>query len=144
VGRPAYRSGFVSEKTAAKLAGRNVRTITPQKHATTVRSQSALNKKISALQDAQKEAAKIRYLKDGRIRYYDAERISKTPGPTRGSSYVTEYNPKTGQVRSWNECYDAHGNINRVHPKMIDGQELTGQHYPLTQKEIEILLKISK
>ena len=137
----AYRSGIVGEGTVAKLAGRNIANIKPQKYPTPVRTQVALNKKLSALQDAQKDAAKIRNLKDGRIRYYDPERVSKTPGPTRGSSYVTEYNSKTGQIRSWNECYDWNGNVNRVHPKMIDGQKLEGQHYPLTQKEMEIYLK---
>lgn len=87
------------------------------------------------LQEAQKDAVKIKNLPDRRIRYYDVERPARTPGPTRGSSYVTEYNPITGQVRQWNECYDHFGNINRVHPKNIDGQDLYSQHCPPTKKE---------
>ena len=37
----------------------------------------------------------------GRVRYYDKERLSSKPGPTRGQSLVTEHNPQTGQVRQW-------------------------------------------
>ena len=88
---------------------------------------------MSALENAQKKAVRTQTFSDGRIRYYQAERQSKMPGPTRGSSHVTEYNPKTGQVRSWGESYDHKGNVNRVHPKAIDGQVLLGQHYPPTQ-----------
>lgn len=29
--------------------------------------------------------------------------------------------PKTDQVSTWDERYDQKGNVNRVHPKMIDG-----------------------
>jgi len=95
-----------------------------------------LKSKLSALQDAQQTAAKTRVLPDGRIRYYDAETPAKTPGPTRGASYVTEHNPETGQVRSWMESYDQSGNVNRVHPKMNNGQAIDSQHYPPTQKEL--------
>lgn len=42
-------------------------------------------------------------LDDSRIRYYMKTRSSKNLGPTKGAAYVTEYNSKTGQVRSWNE-----------------------------------------
>jgi hypothetical protein len=65
------------------------------------------------------------------------ERPCKIPGPKKGSAYVTEYNPKTGQVRSWGESYDKTGNENRVHPKMLNGQDLKGQHYLPTGKEKE-------
>ena len=80
---------------------------------------------------------RIKKLPDGRIRYYEIERVSKTSGVTRGASFVTEYNPKTGRVRSWNECYEHSGNVNRVHPKTIDGQDLRGQHYPPTKTELD-------
>jgi len=33
-----------------------------------------------------------------------------------GASFVTEYDPATG-------------NVNRVHPKSINGQEVDAQHY---------------
>ncbi len=50
---------------------------------------------------------------------------------------VVEYNPKTGQIRLWRECYDHAGKVNRVHPKMIDGLKLKAQHYPPTKAELE-------
>jgi RHS repeat-associated protein len=96
----------------------------------------ALNRKLSALEGAQQNAAKFRQLPDGRTRYYEAERAARNPGPTRGSSYVTEYNPANGNVRSWNEAYDQIGNVNRVHPKMINGQTANSQHYPPTAREL--------
>jgi hypothetical protein len=109
-----------------------------------INAKIALNKKMSALQDAQKTAAKTVNFPDGRIRYYEAERTAKTEGITRGSSYVTEYNPKTGQVKSWMESYDHKGQINRVHPKMLNGQKLKSLHFPLTGKEIETLSKVEQ
>jgi hypothetical protein len=96
---------------------------------------------MNALESAQKKAVKTQELSDGRIRYYERERLAKTNGPTRGAAYVTEYNPKTGQVRSWMESYDKQGNVNRVHPKTIDGQDITGQHYPPTQRELKSFIK---
>lgn len=94
-----------------------------------------MNAKLQVLQSAQRSAVKTEILPDGRIRYYDKERPARTPGPTRGNSYVVEYNPKTGQVRSWAESYDKNGNVNRIHPKTLNGQKLVGQHYPPTEKE---------
>lgn len=51
---------------------------------------------------------------------------------------MTGYNPNTGQVRSWIENYDFDGNVNRVHPKMLNGQNLQGQRYPPTKTELEL------
>ena len=101
-----------------------------------VNAKAALDTKLKALQGAQRTAVKVQDLPDGRVRYYEAERPSRTPGPTRGSSHVTEHNPNTGQVRAWSECYDHQGNVNRVNPKMIDGQQAHSHHYPPTQSEL--------
>jgi filamentous hemagglutinin family protein len=97
----------------------------------------ALNRKLSALESAQKNAELTKNLPDGRIRYYDKLRAAKTEGPTIGSRYVTEYNPKTGEVRDWIENYTKEGGVNRVHPKMINGQTVNVGHYPPTAKELE-------
>jgi hypothetical protein len=110
-------------------------------NANNINAKAAVNTKMRALQKAQNEAVKTKKLGDGRIRYYMPETPSRTPGPTRGSTHVTEYNPDTGQVRAWRECYDHQGNINRIHPKMIDGQQINGQHYPPTRIESEFLKK---
>ena len=95
-----------------------------------------LNSKLSGLQGAQKSAAKTTTLPDGRIRYYETEKVASTPGNTRGASFVTEYNPNTGTTRQWMESYDHSGNVVRVHPKSINGQTIKGQHYPPIGKEL--------
>ena len=76
-----------------------------------------LNKKLSNLENAHKDAVRVRELTDGRTRYYGIEKPSRNPGPTRGASYVIEYSPSNGNVRSWCESYVHNGNVNRVHPK---------------------------
>lgn len=101
-----------------------------------VNAREALRAKLSGLQEAQKSAVRIKNLPDGRIRYYDKETPAKKAGYTRGASFVTEYNPKNGNVRQWMESYDKNGNVIRVHPKSINGQTVSGQHYPPTGYEI--------
>ncbi|PPE05311.1 hypothetical protein HCUR_00337 [Holospora curviuscula] len=97
----------------------------------------ALQNKFKAVESAQKNAVEVRVLPDQRIRYHAPERASTNPGPTKGAAHVTEYNPKNGQVRSWHESHDQKGNVNRVHPKEVNGQAVDGPHYPLTQKDLE-------
>jgi hypothetical protein len=114
---------------------RRVRSANPTP-ASSVNAGIALQSKLSALQRAQRTAARTRELPDGRIRYYEAERLASKPGPTRGNAYVTEWDPATGRVRSWAESYDHSGNVTRVHPKMINGQQVNGPHYPPTGQEL--------
>ena len=104
-----------------------------------VNAQAAMNHKLSALQTAQTKAVRTEQFPDGRVRYYTAERQSKTFGSTRGNSIVTEYNTKTGQVRMWAESYDHTGKVSRVHPKMIDGKNVKSYHYPPTGAEMNKL-----
>jgi RHS repeat-associated protein len=96
-----------------------------------------LRRKISALEGAQATADRVRNLSDGRIRYYDKEALARRVGPTRGRSHVTEWNPNTGQVRVWEETYDHTGAVNRVHPKMSNGEVLDLPHYPPTKTDID-------
>ena len=103
-----------------------------------------LEKNLEIAEGVVERAAKIENLPDGRIRYYTKEVSSATPGPTRGSSYVTEYDPVRGVVRSWLECYDHSGNVNRVHPKMINGKAVDCLHYPHTKKELEMIALAKK
>lgn len=112
------------------------KSITIGRGAENINAGISLTTKLRQLETIQQIAAKIRVLPDGRIRYYKAERMATYPGRTRGSAYVTEYNPAIGQVRGWNECYDQLGNVNRVHPKDINGQSLVSSHYPLITQEI--------
>ncbi|WP_350012423.1 RHS repeat-associated core domain-containing protein [Pseudomonas asiatica] len=101
------------------------------------RPTATLDKKLSALEGAQSRAVRERHLLDGRIRYYERESPARTQGPTRGRSHATEWNPKTGEVRSWEESYDHSGNVNRIHPKSKNGREMRLPHYPPTLADIE-------
>lgn len=83
-------------------------------------------------------------LADGRIRYYDPERKANTVGKVRGNSFVTEYNPNTGQTRQWMESRDYNGNVTMIHPKSINGQSVSSQHYPPTKKRTGIMEKITQ
>ncbi|CBX22325.1 MafB family polymorphic toxin [Neisseria lactamica] len=100
-------------------------------------AQSALAKKLSGLEDAQNSASRTKTLPDGRIRYYEAERFARSEGRTRGNSFETEYNRRSGSTRQWTENYDHSGNVTMVHPKSINGQSVTFQHYPPTKQELD-------
>lgn len=102
------------------------------------RKKRHLRKKQKSLDDAKRKAVKTKELPDGRVRYYEREKPSRTEGKTRGASYVTEHNPKTGDVRSWMECYDQDGNVNRVHPKRVNGTKVVIPHYPPTKSDLEM------
>jgi len=110
--------------------------VAPNSGAGNVNAGAALNKKLNALEDAQQTASRTLNLPDGRIRYYEAEKLARNPGQTRGASFVTEWDPKTGTVRQWMESYDQAGNVVRVHPKTLNGQDMTSPHYPPTGKEL--------
>lgn len=105
--------------------------------ATSANAQAALRAKLSGLQKAQETAAVTRTLPDGRIRYYTQEVPARTEGPTRGASFATEFDPKTGSTRQWMESYDHAGEVIRVHPKSINGQPVDAQHYPPTGAELK-------
>ena len=125
---------FRHMNTAANLSGKIG--ATASRGAESVNAGKALVSKLKNLEEFQQTAAHIRILADGRTRYYKVERKAINPGKTRGASMVTEFNPKTGQTRSWNECYDHFGNVNRVHPKTINGQEISSIHYPPIASEL--------
>lgn len=108
----------------------------PSEESASPNAQDGLNRKLRALEQAQQNAEHARELPDGRIRYYRREIPASNPGPTRGRRLVTEFDPKTGQVRQWMENYDHAGKVVRVHPKLTDGQVVNAQHYPPTGKEL--------
>lgn len=104
-----------------------------------VDTRSLLDKNLSIVEEISHEAGERKYLSNGRIRYYKAETAASTPGPTRGFAYVLEYDPVRGMIRGWYEGYTHAGKINRVHPKMINGNDIVSLHYPHTKKELEIM-----
>jgi filamentous hemagglutinin len=139
--------GLLGELRGAKLAGESAEDILASggaketaaisSEAASVNAQAALRAKLSGLQKAQQTAAVTKTLPDGRFRYYTQEVPARTEGATRGASFATEYNPATGSTRQWMESYDHSGNVIRVHPKSINGQPVSAQHYPPTGAELE-------
>ncbi len=135
---PGLKGGLVVKGLPGKPSIRPQRSArTPHKGgANSANAPHALRNKLSQIEKTSGGAIKVRVLSDGRIRYYKPLRPSATPGPTKGSSFVIEYNPKTGDLRTWNECYDQCGRVNRVHPKNNNGQEVNSGHYPPTAQEL--------
>lgn len=127
------KTGINPNKTMGAASNNTMR---PNTGAQSANAQTALNKKLSSLQKAQRTAENTRVLPDGRIRYYQKERPASTTGNTRGNSLVTEYNPKTGSVRTWMENRDHSGKVTMIHPKTINGQTVRSQHYPPTKQEL--------
>jgi len=132
------KSGDLEEaaRKAREFNPKPGKSVAPNSGASNVNAAEALRAKLSGLQKAQNTAASSRTLPDGRIRYYGPETAASTPGRTRGASFVTEWDPKTGTVRQWMESYDQAGNLIRVHPKSINGQQVFGPHYPPTGREL--------
>ncbi|ANF86561.1 Hemagglutinin [Pseudomonas antarctica] len=124
-----------AELTVAKATATTGEVVATE--ATSANAQAALRAKLSGLQKAQETAAVTRTLPDGRIRYYTQEVPARTEGPTRGASFATEFDPKTGSTRQWMESYDHAGEVIRVHPKSINGQTVDAQHYPPTGAELK-------
>ncbi len=111
-------------------------TINGVKQTAITRASDALKAKYSTLEGAQKHAVRTKELPDGRIRYYSKEKPATKPGPTRGASMCTEYDPKTGRVKQWYENYDHSGSVIRVHPKSLNGERLNSLHFPPTGSEL--------
>lgn len=63
--------------------------------------------------------AGVTELENGRFRFYGDLTPSRTAGEMVGARLVREWNPKTGQARTWYETLDHSGNIRSVAPKPI-------------------------
>jgi len=98
---------------------------------------AALRSKLGALQDAQSSADSVRYLQDDRVRYYGFFVPARNLGATQGAAYVTEWNIVTNDVRAWMESYDWTGEVNRIHLKMLNGEQVFVDHFPPTASEME-------
>ncbi len=134
-----------ASRTAARNAGKAIgkeigygvrEGIALSRGAENVNAGIALRNKLAQLEKFQETASMTKVMSDGRIRYYDAYKTAKIPGPTRGACNVLEWNLKTNQTRWWYECHDHLGKVNRVHPKYINGQEIIAPHYPPIGKEL--------
>jgi hypothetical protein len=128
INEPAYRSGFVGDKTVARLTERNVRTITP-----TFRpgycgppiSPSPATKHFSQIQEYGRRAGH-KFLENGRNRYYDIMQPARVEGEILGRIRVREWDPKTGLKRTWHETIDKNGVVRSVRPERNDGVKI---HY---------------
>lgn len=63
--------------------------------------------------------ARVTELENGRFRFYGDLTPSRTAGEMVGARLVREWNPKTGQIRTWYETLDHSGNIRSVAPKPV-------------------------
>ena len=71
-----------------------------------------------------------RDLPDGRTRFYDTFTLSRTPGPTAGGRFGGEFNPVTGERRSWyEETYALDRSVRAVQPKTIADVVVDLPHY---------------
>lgn len=68
----------------------------------------------------------IKFLQDGRVRYYGELASAKTPGIMEGRRYVHEFDPLTGRTRGWHETLDHEKKIRQVRPQQNDGKK---RHY---------------
>ena len=67
-----------------------------------------------------------RLLENGRIRYYDEIMPAQKVGEMAGRRRVREWDPKTGNKRTWHETLDHEGNVRQVRPVKENG---TKTHY---------------
>ncbi|MFI1649681.1 RHS repeat domain-containing protein [Streptomyces avidinii] len=70
----------------------------------------------------------VRDLPDGRIRYYGKIDPARNPGEMIGRRLVREWNPVTGNSRTWHETLDGAGRVRQVRPdvKFTGGKKV---HY---------------
>lgn len=129
----SYPSARTSQIIAAnKAATEKTQFISAQN----INASDPLARKLKIVQQAQVEAKTTRQLADGRLRFNEIENPANKLGLTRGSSMTTEYNPQTGGVRTWYESRTHADQVNRVHPKTINGQVVDSEHFPPTAKDI--------
>ncbi len=65
----------------------------------------------------------IKSLEDGRFRFYGNTTPAKTQGEMVGARLVREWDPTTGQTRTWYETLDHSGNVRSVAPKPVTDEK---------------------
>ncbi|WP_226887650.1 hypothetical protein [Pectobacterium aquaticum] len=61
----------------------------------------------------------VKELENGRYRFYGDIKPSRTPGEMQGAKLVREWDPATGNKRTWYETVDHSGNVRSVAPKPV-------------------------
>lgn len=60
---------------------------------------------------------------NGRTRYYGETVPANKPGEMAGRRTVREWDPATGNKRTWHETLDHGGNVRQVRPELNDGSK---------------------
>lgn len=60
----------------------------------------------------------VKYLQNGRIRYYKPIEQAKVPGEMFGRRYVHEFNPASGLRRGWHETVDHFSRVRQTRPQL--------------------------
>ena len=94
---------------------------------------------LEELKKAQRKSVRQETLPDGRIVFYMHERPARNPDKTIsvGHTYITKYDPKTGEVISWDEGHDSSGKVTRFRPKMVNSMHVTVPHYPPVYTDLQ-------
>ena len=64
---------------------------------------------------------RVRFLENGRVRYYGPLDAAKKPGEMTGRRMVREWDPKNGLRKTWHETLDGNERIRSVRPEYNDG-----------------------
>ena len=65
----------------------------------------------------------IKYLNNGKIRYYDKIDPANKPGKMVGRRIVREWDPTSGMKRTWHETLDHDGNIRKIRQELNNGNK---------------------
>jgi len=68
----------------------------------------------------------VKFLQNGRIRYYGQLNPPRVPGEMIGARYVHEFNPVKNSSRGWMEMLDSSSCVRQVRPQFESGDKI---HY---------------
>ncbi|UQZ35445.1 hypothetical protein C2I18_19095 [Paenibacillus sp. PK3_47] len=115
--------------SGAGKAASGVLKITSKNAATAAHSASQYDKLNTHYKQAEKYGkSTVKELQNGRTRYYGEVTPASKQGEMAGRRVVREWDPATGNKRTWHETVDHSGNIRQVRPdtKVTNGQKV---HY---------------
>lgn len=101
-----------------------LKSISAKKRESIGRHSATSSLQSSKLNDYYRQAEKygqggIKELENGRFRFYGTMTPARTSGEMAGARLVREWDPKSGQTRTWYETVDHSGNIRSVAPKPV-------------------------
>src|SRR5262249_34966081 len=102
-GIPADIDAIINERAAAPA---------PQRPASSPLEQALFGEHLRQHQGYGQ--ATVREMADGRVRYYGEVTPAQKPGEMAGRRLAREWNPETGEKRTWHETVDHEGRIRQV------------------------------